>query len=145
VFSYVTATRSLLWLSLAILAVPFSLKSSDAVELLMLTTPSCTWCELWEEEVGVIYNLTPQGATAPIRRVDFDNKDLVSFKLPVIYTPTFILFVKGQELGRITGYPGEDHFWMLLDELLKKLTNLERPKCPDLPHKKAQINGNKPC
>jgi hypothetical protein len=27
----------------------------------------------------------------------------------------------GREFGRITGYPGEDHFWGLLAEMLRKL------------------------
>lgn len=35
--------------------------------------------------------------------------------------PVFVLVDKGRELGRIRGYPGEDHFWGLLGVLIKKL------------------------
>jgi len=39
----------------------------------------------------------------------------------VMYTPTFVLLNNGREIGRITGYPGEDHFWGLLEELIVKM------------------------
>ena len=32
-----------------------------------------------------------------------------------------VLIDKGQEIGRIRGYPGEDYFWGLLGMLIKKL------------------------
>ena len=40
---------------------------------------------------------------------------------PVIYTPTFVLIDNGKEIGRIIGYPGEDFFWGLLNEMVGKL------------------------
>jgi hypothetical protein len=36
-------------------------------------------------------------------------------------TPLFVLVDQGREIGRIRGYPGEDHFWGLLGVLMKKL------------------------
>ncbi len=36
-------------------------------------------------------------------------------------TPLFVLVDNGRELGRIRGYPGEDHFWGLLGILVGKL------------------------
>ena len=36
-------------------------------------------------------------------------------------TPLFVLVDRGREIGRIRGYPGEDHFWGLLGVLMKKL------------------------
>ena len=41
----------------------------------------------------------------------------------VIYTPTFILVENGVEIARLEGYPGEDFFWMLLEEMLSKKTD----------------------
>ena len=35
--------------------------------------------------------------------------------------PLFVLVDRGHEIGRIRGYPGEDHFWGLLGVLMKKL------------------------
>jgi hypothetical protein len=32
-----------------------------------------------------------------------------------------VLVDRGREIGRIRGYPGEDHFWGLLGVLMKKL------------------------
>ena len=39
----------------------------------------------------------------------------------IIYTPTFVLVDDGEEVGRITGYAGEEFFWGLLGIELKKL------------------------
>jgi hypothetical protein len=36
-------------------------------------------------------------------------------------TPVFVLVDGGREIGRIRGYPGEDHFWGLLGELMARL------------------------
>ncbi|MGA8825015.1 MAG: hypothetical protein WB613_19525, partial [Pseudolabrys sp.] len=39
-------------------------------------------------------------------------------------SPLFVLVDKGQEIGRIRGYPGEEHFWGLLGVLMKKLDSV---------------------
>ena len=39
----------------------------------------------------------------------------------ILYTPTFVLMDQGAEVGRITGYAGEEFFWGLLGVELKKL------------------------
>ena len=39
----------------------------------------------------------------------------------MIYTPTFILVRRNEELGRITGYPGAEYFYAELDSLLAKV------------------------
>ena len=64
-----------------------------------------------------------EGKQAPLRRVDIHDdmpEDLLEIA-PVIYTPTFVLLHEGVEIGRIKGYPGEDFFWGMLDQLIKKL------------------------
>jgi hypothetical protein len=38
---------------------------------------------------------------------------------PTRFTPTFVLVADGREVGRITGYPGEDFFWGLLQRLIE--------------------------
>ena len=58
---------------------------------------------------------------------------------PVTFTPTFILLQNRHEVGRITGYPGEGHFWALLDELLQKLPNAKGYGCLGTEDKPAQI------
>ncbi len=99
-----------------------SLTSVIAAELIMVHSPICEWCDAWEDEVGVVYARTEQGDKAPLRRIDVDDlpSSAVSMDRPVTFTPTFLLLDGKQEVGRITGYPGESHFWYFLDELLKK-------------------------
>lgn len=93
-----------------------------ALELVMFEQEACEWCEAWNKEVGIVYKKTDEGKLAPLRRVDiFDPrpKDLKDMPTPH-FTPTFVLMDKGKEIGRIRGYPGEDFFWGMLGELLKK-------------------------
>ncbi len=92
-------------------------------ELIMFKQPYCEWCQAWEEEVGVIYDKTEEGKRVPVRRVDIFSKrpdDLKSIKR-IIFTPTFVLWNNGAEVGRIMGYPGEENFWGLLGRLLERL------------------------
>lgn len=94
-----------------------------AAELVMFESANCDWCELWQREVGEIYDKTSEAAIAPLRRVDIGAPrpaDLSDIR-GVVYTPTFVLMDGGQEVGRILGYPGEAHFWGLLDLELRKL------------------------
>tara|TARA_B100000700_G_scaffold324597_1_gene431164 strand:- start:1591 stop:2031 length:441 start_codon:yes stop_codon:yes gene_type:complete len=107
-------------------------RASFAAELIMVERPNCEWCEIWEKEVGVVYKLTPQGKRAPIRRLTLKNleKSAIQTLSPVTFTPTFILLSKQGEIGRITGYPGESHFWALLESILKRLPETPTQRCP---------------
>lgn len=95
---------------------------ASGLELVMVEEQGCFWCARWREEVGPEYPLTPEGITAPLRRVDIRQPipDDLSFTTRAVYTPTFILVSDGQELGRIEGYPGEDFFWGLLGRLIEQ-------------------------
>ncbi len=97
----------------------------EAAELLMFDSPACEWCELWEAELGEVYPRTAEGGRAPLRRVALHRHKRqpgeYAFVTGVVYTPTFVLVAGGREVGRIHGYPGEDHFWDLLGELIAKL------------------------
>ena len=93
--------------------------STFSAELLMVHEESCFWCEAWEDEIGPIYSKTAEGKFAPLSKIDLAdsiNDDRISNR--VIFTPTFILIEKDQEIARIEGYPGEDFFWVLLEEAL---------------------------
>ncbi len=108
-----------------LLALPLLLMSLAvrAAELVMFESEYCEWCERWHEEIGPIYPKTWEGRVAPLRRVDVDEEwpeDLKSIR-GIRYTPTFVLMEDGREVGRLVGYPGEDFFWPLLDDLLAKL------------------------
>jgi len=92
-------------------------------ELVMFESEGCEWCEIWDEEVGVIYAKTDEAKVAPLRRMDIDDprKGSLSKIRPVMYTPTFVMMEAGEEIGRIMGYPGEDNFWWMLGELVAKV------------------------
>lgn len=91
-----------------------------AAELVMFERDGCAWCARWDREVGTIYPRTPEGAVAPLRRINLDRTSVPEggLKGPVRFTPTFVLLDGGREIARITGYMGEDAFWGLLGKFL---------------------------
>ena len=95
----------------------------SAAELLMVEQPGCVFCERFNREIAPAYPKTSEGKLAPLRRVDLTEPwpaDLVLVK-PATLTPTFILISESNEVDRLAGYPGDEHFWYLLGEMLKKL------------------------
>ena len=105
------------------LACPYAAAAMPAVELLMFEEAGCPWCVRWHAEVGPGYPRSSEGRAAPLRRLDIRGgaPSGMTLSAPVRATPTFVLVENGREVGRITGYPGADFFWGLLDGLLKKL------------------------
>lgn len=95
----------------------------QAAELVMFESKGCEWCEAWHEEVGVIYDKTTEAIVVPLRIVDIDEdrpSDLSEIE-GLVYTPTFVVMNDGHEIGRIIGYPGDDFFWQMLDEIIEKI------------------------
>lgn len=118
-----TGIVSLFGAALALAISALTLTPVKAAELIMFEEHGCSWCELWEEQIGVIYDRTTEGRRAPLRRVDIHDtrpEDLRHIKR-VNFTPTFVLVEDGREYGRILGHPGEDFFWNMLQDLLAKL------------------------
>jgi hypothetical protein len=100
-----------------------ALPTARAAELIMFEQAGCAWCETFDREIAPIYPKTVEGQRVPLRRVNIDHSpppDLVFIEIERL-APLFVLVEKGQEIGRIRGYPGEDHFWGLLGVLIKKL------------------------
>lgn len=94
-----------------------------AAELLMFESAACEWCARWHEEIGPAYGKTRFGRIAPLRRIDIDVAVPAAYRAVrgIAYTPTFVLWRRGREVGRLVGYPGEDFFWPLLERLFDKL------------------------
>ena len=89
----------------------------------MFEDAACVWCARFNAEIAPIYPKTAEGKRAPLRRVDATKPappDLAFIEGERL-TPLFVLVDHGREIGRIRGYPGEDHFWGLLGVLLGKL------------------------
>ncbi len=110
-------------LAAVICFVAASTSGAVSAELIMLREDGCGYCEQWEEEIGVVYGKTSEGRRLPLRRIDLHDRLPADLKFLVKggYTPTFVVVDKGREIGRIRGYPGEDFFWGLLGQLIKRL------------------------
>jgi hypothetical protein len=95
--------------------------AAAAMELVMFRQAGCPWCAAWDREVGPIYPKTEFGRRVPVRFVDLGRaRDTAGLKSPVRFTPTFVVLEGGREIGRIEGYPGQDFFWGLLENLVPK-------------------------
>jgi len=108
---------------IALIGAALAAGPARAAELVMFEDAGCIWCARFNAEIGPIYAKTDEGRRAPLRRVDAGKAlpaDL-SFIETERFTPVFVLIDGGREIGRIRGYPGEDHFWGLLGMLVKKL------------------------
>lgn len=89
--------------------------------LLMAQEDGCYWCGRWDAEIAHIYPKTAEGRTASLKRFDLrGSQPDYQFSKPVTFTPTFLLIDNGREVGRIEGYPGEDFFWGLLNEMFTR-------------------------
>ena len=120
-------TQLMKFLALAALCggifIAFAPASARAAELVMFEQAGCVWCAAFDREIAPVYGKTDEGRRAPLRRVDIDRPrppDLAFIEGERL-TPLFVLIDKGREIGRIRGYPGDDHFWGLLGALVRKL------------------------
>lgn len=112
-----------------------------AAELIMFEQPACPWCAVFDHEIAPIYPKTREGKLAPLRRVDIDARlppELAFIKVERL-TPLFVLVDQGREIGRIRGYPGEDHFWGLLGVLIDKLEAAPQSERVELPRATSSI------
>jgi hypothetical protein len=110
------------FLAAALIGLVFAATPARAAELIMFERAACPWCEAFDREIAPIYPKTASGKRAPLRRVDIYGKlpaDLAFVQVERI-TPVFVLVDNGRELGRIRGYPGEDHFWGLFDAMVER-------------------------
>ena len=113
---------ALLFLGFAALAIASLVTPAGAAELVMFEDAGCMWCARFNAEVAPIYPKTDEGKRAPLRRLESGAAlpaDL-AFITAERLTPLFVLVDNGREVGRIRGYPGEDHFWGLFDAMVER-------------------------
>ncbi len=106
-----------------------------AAQLLMFEQPGCPWCRAFDREVATAYTNSPLGKRAPLRRVDITRAippDL-DFVTVERFTPVFVLVEGRREIGRIRGYPGDHHFWGLIDRIFDGLDAPVESTKPDNP------------
>lgn len=95
-------------------------RPADGVRLIMVEEPGCRFCRQWDAEIAPGYRKSAEGRFAPLKRVRRGAPELKGLA-PIPFTPTFIVMRKGEELGRITGYPGADYFYEELRPLLSRI------------------------
>lgn len=99
-----------------------SAKVEQGVQLMFVRLDSCVYCRAWEAEIGPGYRQNALGRAAPLLPVNLDGPfpDGLALDRKPWLTPTFILLRDGQELARIEGYPGKDHFYPMLGQLMSE-------------------------
>lgn len=112
--------RDVLAATAVILVLPLPLAAQETPDaLVMFRRAGCPYCHAWDREVGPAYPKTEIGAALPLREVDLDEDGNGGIELdrPIRYTPTFVLASSMRELARIEGYPGDEFFWVRLEQL----------------------------
>lgn len=114
---------SILILSCLSVATLLPANSTRAAELLVVEQDNCAYCEKFHAQIAPAYPKTDEGKRAPLRLIMIDDpmpEELIDVE-PAFVTPTFILIQNNREVDRLVGYPGDEHFWFLLGEMLAKL------------------------
>ncbi len=98
--------------------------------LIMVEQPGCTYCAMWDHEIGPAYPNTAEGRFAPLERAQLRDgaPQGVTYDRRVLLTPTFILVRDGSEIARMEGYVGEDFFWPVYARFLEQHTDFQSAK-----------------
>ena len=95
-------------------------EQAKSLELVFITSEHCPFCKAWDRDVGQIYDSTPYGLKARLRRVDLGDIDsaLSTGAVKVFGTPTFLIVQNDTEIGRIEGYQSSEMFFWALSEYI---------------------------
>ncbi len=89
-----------------------------AAELVMFESAGCPYCARWERDIAPGYEASEDGKLFPLARRDRRAPD-VAFIPRIVYSPTFVMLVRGREVGRIVGYSGSELHWTQLAALIE--------------------------
>lgn len=105
-----------------LLIIAGTLSAAAQTKLIMVEEIGCMWCARWNDEISEIYPKTGEGRAAPLERMDIHMPypPELGFSSKLRFTPTFVLIVDNKEVSRLEGYPGEDFFWGVLGQMLKR-------------------------
>ena len=100
-----------------------------ADQLVMFEQAGCPYCAAWNRDVGRVYAQTEEAKVLTLRRIDIHAARPADLRnvAGVRFTPTFVIMHCGREIGRITGYIGDEQFWGLLDQNVRSIK--ESPAC----------------
>ena len=126
-------TRSIQCVTLALCLIVAAVGAKvSAAELLVIEQDDCPYCKKFHREIAQAYPKTAEGRCAPLRLLDLHEPwpDRYSHIPVQRFTPTFILVSDGQEIDRLVGYPGDEHFWFLIGEIMQKLPTEKKCELP---------------
>ncbi len=109
------------WILGVVAATGAMAQDASGFRLLMIEQEGCAFCRAFNRDVAPIYDISAEGAVAPLVHVDFtaDLPEGVTLASKPYATPTFILLgPDGAEIDRLIGYPGDDFFWPFINSLL---------------------------
>lgn len=98
-------------------------ESGTGFRLLMVESPSCVYCRMFDRQIAPIYAVAPEGRAVPLERMRLGRPapEGVTLAYPPSATPTFVLVgPDGTERDRLIGYPGEDFFWGYLGRMFER-------------------------
>ncbi len=122
--------RPILAALLLLLALPAQQARAEGFRLLMIESPSCVYCRIFNRDVAPVYAVAPEGRMAPLIHADLAGPwpEGVTLASRPAVTPTFILIgPDGVERERLMGYPGEDFFWGYLARMFER-AGVPRPE-----------------
>lgn len=98
----------------------FQIEVLEEAEIPVLIDLYADWCGPCKMATPVIEELAEE-YTGKIKfaKLDVDRNPLSSQKYHVLSIPTVIIFQKGEEIKRMTGFPGKEGYQKLIEEVLK--------------------------
>ena len=97
--------------------------TDGGVQLIVLEVKDCYACDLVRQHIQPAYARSPQSREVPLRYIDLNAVDAESLGLaqPVTIVPTIVLMRDGQEISRISGYPGPATFFEAVEHMLARI------------------------
>lgn len=100
--------------------------NAGAAELVIYKSNHCEVSQRFLSEAASEYGMTRAGKVFPLRQVDIDSElnGAVLLNSPVDSTPTFVIVDEGHEIARMTGYPGKEYFFQIMNGAAEEFEKL---------------------
>ncbi|MEM9029270.1 MAG: hypothetical protein AAGC70_12960 [Pseudomonadota bacterium] len=97
-----------------------SSSGTPVFRLIIVESPSCSYCQVLRRDVVPIYRASKRDEEAPISFVDVNDiaSDTIKLTSPLTLLPTAIVLKHGREIGRVESYWGYDTFLMMVDRII---------------------------
>jgi thioredoxin-related protein len=97
-------------------------RAGSEMKLVMFSSKGCGHCIRFRREVMPRYHLSRLARKAPLREVGVGGSAASRYPLrrAVAFTPTFVLFRRGREAGRMVGYTNRKSFYRQLAKMVRR-------------------------